>query len=122
MYCVYVLNHSKMTKIVLCYMVSVGGVNLEGVHNIREAIFDHFSNHFKVQGVSRFDVSRLNFRKLSNAAVCNLTRPFLLEEVKQAVWDCDDYKSPGSDGISFDFIKKKGFIKGGFYAIHGRIS
>ncbi|MCI79829.1 cysteine-rich receptor-like protein kinase, partial [Trifolium medium] len=28
-----------------------------------------------------------------------------MDEVKAAVWDCDSYKSPGPDGINFDFIK-----------------
>ena len=32
-------------------------------------------------------------------------RPFTLEEVKQHVWDCDKFKSPGPDGINFGFIK-----------------
>jgi len=33
-------------------------------------------------------------------------RPFTLEEVKQAVWDCDSFKSPGPDGINFGFLKQ----------------
>ncbi|CAJ2647905.1 unnamed protein product [Trifolium pratense] len=39
------------------------------------------------------------------AEVRSLTKPFSLEEVKAAVWDCDSYKSPGPDGINFGFIK-----------------
>jgi len=35
-----------------------------------------------------------------------LTKPFSMTEVKQAVWDCESYKSPGPDGISFGFIKE----------------
>lgn len=31
-------------------------------------------------------------------------RPFSLEEVKQAVWDCESFKSPGPHGINFSFI------------------
>ncbi|MCH90194.1 cysteine-rich receptor-like protein kinase [Trifolium medium] len=43
--------------------------------------------------------------------VCNpfarpcLIKPFSVEEVKAAVWDCDSYKSSGPDGINFGFIK-----------------
>ena len=29
-----------------------------------------------------------------------------MEEVKAEVWDCDSFKCPGPDGISFGFIKK----------------
>jgi len=31
--------------------------------------------------------------------------PFNEAEVKVAVWDCDGYKIPGTDGISLGFIK-----------------
>ena len=33
-------------------------------------------------------------------------RPFSLDEIRQAVWDCDNFKSPGPDGINFGFIKE----------------
>jgi len=87
-------------------LVSVGGVNVEGVQNIRAPVFDHFSTHFKVVRQGRPGIQGLNFRKLSYVEAGNLTRPFSLEEVKQAVWDCDGRKSPGPDGINFDFIRK----------------
>jgi len=51
-------------------------------------------------------VEDLPFCKLSYGEAVNLIKPFSLEEVKQAVWDCDSFKSPGPDGISFYFIKK----------------
>ncbi|MCI42949.1 RNA-directed DNA polymerase (Reverse transcriptase), partial [Trifolium medium] len=35
----------------------------------------------------------------------SLTRKFTEEELKQAVWDCESYKSPGPDGVSFGFLK-----------------
>lgn len=38
---------------------------------------------------------------------CNLlVAPFSEEEIKEAVWNCESYKSPGPDGVSFTFIKK----------------
>jgi hypothetical protein len=87
-------------------MVSVDGVNIDGVHNIREAVFQHFCNHFKTVGAHRPGVGALQFRKLSFAEGGLLTKPFSLAEVKQAVWECDSFKSPGPDGISFGFIKE----------------
>jgi hypothetical protein len=35
-----------------------------------------------------------------------LTRCFTLEEISDAVKDCDGSKSPGSDGFNFAFIKE----------------
>jgi hypothetical protein len=47
----------------------------------------------------------LNFRKLSAREGAVLTKPFSEEEVKAAVWECENYKCPGPDGVSFGFIK-----------------
>jgi hypothetical protein len=74
--------------------VSVDGVTVEGVHDIRAAVFHHFSSHFKAIGIYRLSVENLHFRKLSGVQAGNLTKPFSLEELKQAALDCDSYKSP----------------------------
>jgi len=88
------------------HMVNVNGVNVEGVHNVRNAVFNHFSNHFRNLNVVRPGVDNLPFRKLSFVEAGNLTKPFTVEEVKQAVWDCDSFKSLGPDGVNFGFIKQ----------------
>ena len=87
-------------------MISVGGSHVERVHKIRSAVFDHFSTHFKAVGENRPGLEGLNFRKISCREAGLLIKPFSLEEVKSAVWDCDGFKSLGPDGINFDFIKK----------------
>jgi len=87
-------------------LVNVYGVGVEGVQNIRMAVFNHFSSHFKSRGVDRLSVGSIPFRKLSFSEGDNLTKPFSMEEVKQAVWDCDSFKSPGPDGINFGFLKE----------------
>jgi len=51
-------------------------------------------------------VDDLPFQKLSFVEAGNLTKPFTAVEVKQAVWDCDNFKSPGPDGVSFGFSKQ----------------
>jgi hypothetical protein len=35
----------------------------------------------------------------------NINYETTVEEVHDAVWDCDSYKSPGLDGINFGFLK-----------------
>jgi hypothetical protein len=87
-------------------MVTVGGSIIEGVQQIWEAVYDHFSSHFKATSELRSGLQVTQFRKLSYGQAGNLTRPFFLEEVKQGVWDCNGLKSPGPDGINFDFIRK----------------
>jgi len=36
----------------------------------------------------------------------DLVKPSSLEEVKQAIWDCDNYKSSGPNGVNFGFIQE----------------
>jgi hypothetical protein len=88
------------------HLLQVNGVCVEGVQNIREAIFNHFSSHYKASNFDRPRVEDLRFRRLSVAESGSIIRPFTVEEVKQAIWDCDSYKSSGPDGISFGFIKQ----------------
>jgi len=86
-------------------MVSVDGANVEGVNNVRSTVFTHFSTHFKSLSAHRPGVGGLQFCRLSGAEAGSLTKPFSQVEVKQAIWDCDSFKSPGPDGINFGFIK-----------------
>jgi len=87
-------------------LLQVEGVQLDGVHNIRSVVFNNFSSHFQKTQVVRPGVENLRFRQLSVFEVGSLIRPFTVDEVKQAVWDCDSYKSPGPGDINFGFIKQ----------------
>jgi hypothetical protein len=83
----------------------VNGVVVEGVDNVRAAVFNHFSNHFQACQVNRPTMDMVPFRTLTSRQGAVLIKPFSMDEVKVAVWDCDSYKCPGPDGISFGFIK-----------------
>jgi len=99
-----VMSHRRRRNVI--QMVYVKGTQVTGVQNIRSAVFNHFSSHFKSIGVNLPGVEGLNFNRLSMVEFDNLIRPLSLEEVKQAVWDCDNFKSPRPDGVSFNFIKE----------------
>jgi len=81
-------------------------IQLIQVNGAEVQVFSHFSSHFKVVHIERPGMEDMSFRRLSVMGSNNLIRPFSLEEVKQTVWDCDSFKSPGLDGISFGFIKQ----------------
>jgi len=87
-------------------IVTVDGVTVEGVQDVRTAVFTHFSNHFKQPAAGRPCVDSLSFQKLDNGEAGMLIKPFSVEEVKQAVWDYGSFKSPGPDGIHFGFLKE----------------
>jgi hypothetical protein len=86
--------------------IQVDGVTLEGVNAVRQAVFSHFEAHFKASSADRPGVDNLVFKRLNLTECGSLTRPFLEEEVKAAVWDCDSFKSSGPDGVNFGFFKE----------------
>lgn len=45
------------------------------------------------------------FKSLSDTEGAALIKPFLLDEIKAAIWDCDNYKCHGPDGINLGFYK-----------------
>jgi len=83
----------------------VNEVLVEGVENVRSAVYSHFFSHFQACVVERPSMVGLQFRSMSYGEGVGLVKPFSVEEVKAAVWDCDNYKCPGPDNISFGFIK-----------------
>ncbi|MCH89023.1 endonuclease/exonuclease/phosphatase family protein, partial [Trifolium medium] len=85
--------------------LQVGSNNVEGVAPIRHAIVTHFASHFEVVSMVRPRVDNLIFKRLQQSEVSSLIKPFSMEEVKAAVWDCDSYKSSSPDCINFGFIK-----------------
>jgi hypothetical protein len=45
------------------------------------------------------------FKSLSEMEGAALIKPFILEQIKATIWDCDSYKCPGPDGINLGFFK-----------------
>jgi hypothetical protein len=87
---------------VSCFLVD--GVLIEGVDNVRNAVFSHFSTHFKAYDVVCPSIEDMSFPTLSYREGAGLVKLFSLEEVKAAVWDCDNFKCTGPDGITCGFI------------------
>ncbi|KAJ9549100.1 hypothetical protein OSB04_021643, partial [Centaurea solstitialis] len=104
---------------------NVKGLILEGSWSsdpivIKDAIFSHFAGRFKDPSLIRPLFFSSLFRRLSPEDANWLERPFSLEEVKNAVWACNGTKSPGPDGLNFNFIKKFWQVIGNsiFAAVH----
>nr|KYP57326.1 hypothetical protein KK1_003586 [Cajanus cajan] len=53
----------------------------------------------------RMKINEIYFKTLNPTEFEMLIEPFSLQEVKAAVWDCENTKSPGPDGFNFYFIK-----------------
>jgi hypothetical protein len=65
--------------------IMVDGVRVEGVQPIRQAIFSHFSSHFRAVNTDRPRVDGLQFSALTPMEGASLARPFSVEEVHAAV-------------------------------------
>jgi len=48
-------------------LIHLDGVVVEGVQNIRAAVLNHFSTHYRATNMSRPGVNDLNFRRLTYA-------------------------------------------------------
>ena len=81
--------------------IQVDGVQVEGVEGVRGAVF----NPFKSIRLSRPGVEDFMFNSLTDEEGAILPTSFTVEEIKQAVWNCDNYKSLGPDDINLGFVK-----------------
>ncbi|GAU49774.1 hypothetical protein TSUD_141640 [Trifolium subterraneum] len=59
---------------------------------------DFVLNQFKSQRISRSDIGNLDFKTISESEANVLVAEFGEDEIKQALWDCDSFKSSGPDG------------------------
>ena len=85
--------------------IEQNGSHLVSLNNVKEGVVNSFSTLFKPK-CKRIDMGHLRFSKISEAKLFWLERSPSIEEVKQAVWDCDGSKTPGPDGYTFSFNKK----------------
>jgi hypothetical protein len=56
--------------------------------------------------MERPGVGKLPFKTLSFLDGGGLFKPFTVDEVMVAVWDCDSFKSPGLDDVNSSFINE----------------
>ena len=99
-----VLSSRRRHNAIVSLMVNDSLV--EEVQPIRQAVFSHFRDHFVSSNISRPGVENLAFKNLSYVEGNGLIKPFSVDEVKTAICDCENDKSPGPYGVHFGFIKE----------------
>ncbi|MCI33477.1 endonuclease/exonuclease/phosphatase family protein, partial [Trifolium medium] len=62
----------------------VDGQWVEGVQPVRQAVFSHFSSHYRAGTSERLRVDEMQFRTLSYTKGGSLVKPFSDEEVRVA--------------------------------------
>lgn len=95
-------------------ILSSGGI-IDGVEEVKEEVFRHFSSKFVESNEVKPLLEGIRFNIIGEEDVRFLERPFLEEEIKEAVWSCGGSRIQGPDGFSFLFIKNCwNFVKDDF--------
>ncbi|GJR76959.1 RNA-directed DNA polymerase, eukaryota [Tanacetum coccineum] len=91
--------------------LSICGVFVDGNWStepsvVKDAFKNHFAAHFKqpVQGRLKLNISFTNW--LSSEQVVDMDRSVSRDEIRMAVWNCGENKSPRPDGYTFEFFRK----------------
>lgn len=86
--------------------LKVGEGRIKSMFEIRQDIFNYFSDIFKESNVDKPPLYGVVFLTLSDEDNLALTNPFTLQELDGVVAKCNGSKSHGSDGFSFSFFKR----------------
>nr|GEZ05280.1 RNA-directed DNA polymerase, eukaryota [Tanacetum cinerariifolium] len=91
--------------------LSIRGVFVNGDWNtdpcvVKDAFKDHFAARFKqpVHGRLKLNISFTN--RLSTEQAVDMDRKVSRDEIRIAIWNCGENKSPGPDGYLFEFFRR----------------
>ncbi|TYJ02559.1 hypothetical protein E1A91_A13G238000v1 [Gossypium mustelinum] len=69
-------------------------------------VYDFFKNHFRGCGRNWRMEMELDFKRLKESEVEKLEVPFSIEEIRDAIWSCEEFKAPGPNGFNMCFFIK----------------
>ncbi|GJV42591.1 RNA-directed DNA polymerase, eukaryota [Tanacetum coccineum] len=73
---------------------------------VKDSFYDHFASRFKQPVCSRLKLSMSFPNRLSPDQIGELDMNITMDEIRAAVWDCGENKSPGPDGYTFEFFRR----------------
>nr|GEU66070.1 RNA-directed DNA polymerase, eukaryota, reverse transcriptase zinc-binding domain protein [Tanacetum cinerariifolium] len=104
--------------------IFVDGIWCTNLNKVNEAFFKLFEARFKKPVNHRLKINFLFSKRLSDVQASDLERRVSRDEIRLAVWNCGENKSPGPDGYSFEFLRKYWNLVGsdlcGFKGVHLR--
>nr|GEV07230.1 RNA-directed DNA polymerase, eukaryota [Tanacetum cinerariifolium] len=91
--------------------LAIRGVFVDGIwctnpNKVKEAFFKHFEARFKKPVNHRLKINFLFSKRLSDVQASDLERRVSRDEIRLAVWNYGENKSPCPDGYSFEFFRK----------------
>ncbi|KAA3471319.1 reverse transcriptase [Gossypium australe] len=89
----------------MVYSLKIEGRWYKEPKEMKEGQYNFFNNYFDCP-TKRWKIDLdLNFRMLNEEIALKLEEPFSLEEIKEAVWSCDESNAPGPDGFNLWFFR-----------------
>ncbi|GJU46114.1 RNA-directed DNA polymerase, eukaryota [Tanacetum coccineum] len=73
---------------------------------VKEAFRGHFASRFTQPCSSRFKINFTFPNRLSADQIGELDKDVTPDEIRMAVWECGECKSPGPDGYTFEFFRR----------------
>lgn len=84
--------------------LSIQGEWVEDPSLVKGKIKDFFEENFKDRSWTSLTLGGVHFNIVSAADNASLTAYFDLDEIENAMWDCEGDRSPDSDGFNFRFL------------------
>jgi len=86
--------------------VFIKGSWVEEPSRVKEEVRRFFQHWFQESMQNKPTLNGISFNSIGQQANQMLVGSFSEEEIRRAVWDCGNEKSPGPDGLNFKFIKQ----------------
>ncbi|XP_022032062.1 uncharacterized protein LOC110933133 [Helianthus annuus] len=90
----------------------IDGVWVTNPLSIKEYLFGFFEHQFSEPMPNRPSLVCSNLASLSVDEANLLEAPFSIEEIKAAIWECDDDRAPGPDEFNFKLLRNVGQVFG----------
>ncbi|RZC29900.1 Exocyst complex component SEC6 isoform B [Glycine soja] len=98
------INHRRRHNAIQGLIID--GVWVQEPSSVKNEAFNHFKERFSEQNLNRPTLDGVQLPSLAQGEKETLVARFTETEITTAVWDCGGDKSPGPDGLNFNFIKQ----------------
>jgi len=97
------INHRRRQNVIQGLLID--GVWVHDPSSVKNAALHYFKDRFSKENYTRPTLDGVQFPSLGQREKESLEARFSELDIKLAVWDCGGDKSPGPDGLNFNFIK-----------------
>ncbi|TYJ47336.1 hypothetical protein E1A91_A02G182400v1, partial [Gossypium mustelinum] len=96
----------KAKKKKTIYRMKIGRSWCNDPKELKMKVYDFFKNHFRGSGRNWRMKMELDFKRLKESDAKKLEVPFSIEEIRDAIWSCEEIKAPGPNGFNMCFFRR----------------